>query len=197
MSFFKKQSRYDFLIVGLGNPTPKYFNNRHNVGFQVLDILMKRHSVTPVKIKAAGMAFNLKFEGKNCLILKPLDFMNNSGRVTKEVADYFKIPLENIIVIYDDVSLPVGKIRIREKGSAGGHNGVKDIIAYFGSESFLRIKIGVGNKPNPEYDLAAWVLSDFKKEEKEPLEAAESRAADSLKYLVSGEIEKAKSTQNP
>lgn len=130
-------------------------------------------------------------EGKKCLVMKPQTMMNNSGEAIGEAAKYYKVEPQNVIVVYDDISLDVGKTRIRRKGSAGGHNGIKSIIAHLGSEEFPRVKVGVGKKPNPEYDLAAWVLGKFPKEQEKDLKSALEHSTSAVRLIVSGKIDEA------
>lgn len=193
---FRKNGKYDYLIVGLGNIGDKYKNNRHNVGFRAIDRLIADCAPCIGKLKFHGEIFDCELEGKKCLVLKPHTFMNDSGRAVSAAASFYKIPVQNIIVIFDDISLPVGTIRLRKKGSAGGHNGVKDIIELLGSDDFPRIKIGVGAKPSPDYDLAKWVLSDIRREDLPLMEKALDNALRSLKLIVKGDFEKAQSSQN-
>ena len=150
----------DWLVVGLGNPGKKYENNRHNTGFRVMDALCSKHSVRCDRSKFHALTGEAVLGGHRCLLMKPQTFMNASGDAVAEAADFYKIPPEHVLVIFDDISLPVGALRIRPKGSAGGQNGVKSIINMMGSEQFPRIKVGVGAKPHPDYDLADWVLSN-------------------------------------
>ena len=153
------------IIVGLGNPGTKYENTRHNAGFMAVDTLAEKYNSPIKKIKFKSLISNTMINGKNCLLMKPSTFMNNSGQAVVEAMNFYKIPIENILVIYDDISLEPSKIRIRRKGSDGGHNGIKSIIYLTGSDAFPRIKIGVGKKPHMNYNLADWVLSDFTKDE--------------------------------
>ncbi len=194
--FLKRKGKYDWLIVGLGNIGDKYKNNRHNVGFKVADKLIDASGNPTKKLKFHGEIYDCNIEGERCLVLKPHTLMNNSGTAVSEAAGFYKIPVENIIVVFDDISLPVGTIRLRKKGSAGGHNGIKDIIEMLGSDNFPRVKIGVGAKPSPEYDLAKWVLSDIRKEDLPLLEKSLDNSVRSLKLMVKGDFEKAQSRQN-
>ncbi len=187
---FKKPT-YDYLVVGLGNPGMQYEATRHNVGFMAVDALMK---------KAGGEFSKHKFDahygecqmGKNrILAVKPQTFMNNSGTAVSAVSRFFKIPTEKIIIISDDISLPVGKIRIRRKGSHGGHNGLKDIFQLLGTDDIMRIKIGVGSKPHPDYDLADWVLSRFPKEDEENLKAALDNSVLAIEEIIKRGIDSA------
>lgn len=190
----KKQfnsSGYDFIIAGLGNPGAKYEMTRHNAGFLAMDLLAINENVSIKKLKFHSLIGDLKVDGKKCLLMKPQTFMNNSGEAIGEAAKFYKIPPENIIIISDDISLDVGKIRIRRKGSAGGHNGLKSIISHLGSENFSRIKIGVGKKPSAEYDLVDWVLGRFPKELEKDLKASLESAVKAIPLIVSGETDKA------
>ena len=157
-----------YLIVGLGNPGKQYFATRHNIGFSAMDYLSQKHNIAITKIKHKGLIGEGSINGERVLLLKPQTFMNLSGESVRDAATFYKIPSENIMIIYDDVSLPVGKIRLREKGSAGGHNGIKSIIAHLGTDVFPRVKIGVGS-PKPETDLADHVLGRISKEEEKIL----------------------------
>ena len=160
----------EYLIVGLGNPGKKYDNTRHNIGFSAMDSLSKSLGVTVNRAKFSALSCLCTVKGKKVLLLSPQTYMNLSGQAVKAAAEFYKIPPQRIIVIYDDISLPVGRMRIRGTGSAGGHNGIKSIIASLGTQDFPRVKIGVGEKPTPEYDLADWVLSRFSSQEKKVVE---------------------------
>ena len=186
----------EFLIVGLGNPGAKYAFTRHNAGFLCLELLAERQNAPLKRIKFKGVLGETQLGGRRCLLLKPQTFMNNSGESVREAAAFYKIPPERILVIFDDVSLPCGKLRIRRKGSAGGHNGIKSIICHLGSDAFPRIKLGVGEKPNPEWDLADWVLSPFRKEELVALREASEKACDAAQKIVCGDIEQAMGLYN-
>ena len=156
----------EYIIVGLGNPGIQYEGTRHNAGFITIEALEKKLGFSCDRHKFKAKVGNTVIGGKSCLVMKPETFMNLSGDAVSEAMDFYKIPLENVIVIFDDISLDVGQMRIRRKGSAGGHNGIKSIIAQCDGENFPRIKLGVGKKPNPAYDLAKWVLSKFSEEDK-------------------------------
>ncbi len=186
-----KSGGYEFIIAGLGNPGAKYEMTRHNAGFLAMDLLAMHENISIKKLKFHSLAGELKIGGKKCLLMKPQTFMNNSGEAIGEAAGFYKIPPENIIVISDDISLDIGKIRIRRKGSAGGHNGLKSIISHLGSENFARIKIGVGKKPSADYDLVDWVLGRFPKEQERELKVALENAVQAIPLLVSGETDKA------
>ena len=174
----------EWLVVGLGNPGKKYENTRHNTGFRVMDALCKEHSVSCDRSRFQALTGEAVLGGKRVLLVKPQTFMNLSGAAVHEAASFYKIPPERILVIFDDISLPVGSLRIRAKGSAGGQNGVKDIIAQLGSQDFPRIKVGIGAKPHPEYDLADWVLSNVTPDEQEAMNDAVHRAALAVSELI-------------
>lgn len=189
-------SGYDFLIAGLGNPGAKYEMTRHNAGFLAIDLFAIEENISIKKLKHHALVGDVNIDGHRCLVMKPQTMMNNSGEAIGEAAKFYKIPAENILVVYDDISLDVGHTRIRRKGSAGGHNGIKSIIAHLGSENFPRIKIGVGKKPNPEYDLAAWVLGRFPKEQESDLKSALENSTQAIRLIVNGEIDKAMNLYN-
>ena len=147
-----------WLIVGLGNPGEKYENTRHNVGFQVIDELAERQGRPVQRLKFKALTGLLTIGGEKALVMKPVTYMNLSGEAVRPAADFYKLPPERILVISDDVALAAGRLRIRAKGSAGGHNGLKSIIQHLGTDQFPRIRVGVGEKPHPDYDLADWVL---------------------------------------
>lgn len=175
------------LIAGLGNPTAKYENTRHNVGFAVIDELVEQYNIPLDVIKHKGMYGKGKIEGQTVILLKPMTYMNLSGESIAEVAKYYKIPSDDIIVIYDDINLDVGRLRIREKGSAGGHNGIKNIIARLGTEEFPRIRIGVGMKP-PKMDLVDYVLSHFSEDDRALMNQGYERACEALKLMLLDDI---------
>ena len=150
--------KVEYIIAGLGNPGLQYVGTRHNVGFMTIDRFAEKNDVKINKMQFKGDCADIMIDEKRCLLLKPATYMNNSGESIEAAASFYKVQPENIIVLYDDISLPPGKMRIRRKGSAGGHNGIKSIIALTSSEEFPRIKIGVGEKPSKDYNLADWVL---------------------------------------
>ena len=196
---FKKptgNSTYDYLIVGLGNPGAKYENTRHNAGFLCITCLEDKLNFTAKKLKFHALIGDTKIGNCKILVMKPQTMMNNSGVAVGECATFYKIPPENIIVIYDDISLEPGKLRIRRKGSAGGHNGIKSIIAHLSSENFPRVKIGVGTKPHPDYDLVDWVLGSFPKEQMKSIDEACENAYNAIKIMLSGDIDAAMSKYN-
>jgi PTH1 family peptidyl-tRNA hydrolase len=183
------------LIVGLGNPTPKYEGTRHNVGFDVIDILADRYNIAVDTLKHKGAYGKGKIAGQSVILLKPMTFMNLSGESVSAVAKYFKVAPEDVIVIYDDINLDVGRLRIREKGSAGGHNGIKNIIALLGTDGFPRIRVGVGMKP-PKMDLADYVLSRFTADERILIEQGYDKACEALELVVVDDIAKAMNDYN-
>ena len=173
-----------YIIAGLGNPTKEYDRTRHNVGFAVIDELAGRYRIDVSERKHRAFCGKGVIEGQKVLLMKPQTFMNLSGESLRAAVDYYKVSLEELIVIYDDISLPPGQLRIRLKGSAGGHNGIKNIIAHLGTQEFARIKVGVGEKP-PRMDLKDYVLSRFGKEEWERMEEAFQDAADAVAVMIS------------
>ena len=158
-----------WLIVGLGNPGPEYAKTRHNIGFRCLDILAEKLGCPVDKGKFQGLYGQTTYHGNKVYLLKPLTYMNLSGRSVLQLSAYFQIPPQRIIVLFDDISLEPGRLRVRGNGSAGGHNGIKSIIQELGSQEFPRVKIGVGAKPHPDFDLADWVLSAFSASEEKAL----------------------------
>lgn len=173
-----------WLIVGLGNPGREYTNTRHNCGFRAIDILADKLGCRIDKAKFQGLYGQTSYNGKKLLLLKPQTYMNLSGRAVLQLSAYFHVPPQRIIVMFDDISLEPGRLRIRSDGSAGGHNGIKSLIAELGSQDFPRIKIGVGAKPNPDYDLADWVLSAFSSAEEKSLAPALKNAADAALSII-------------
>ncbi len=184
------------LIVGLGNPGPKYRNTRHNVGFQAIDALAARLNTEVKRTKFHALTADVEIKGRRCLLMKPLTFMNESGQAVEAARSYYKLGVSDIILIYDDISLPPGRLRVRTKGSAGGHNGVKSVIEDTGEDTFLRIKIGVGNKPSPDYDLARWVLSAFSDSDRAKVDDAIDRSLGALSLLLSGDATEAMNRYN-
>lgn len=195
----KKQfnnSSYDYIIAGLGNPGAKYEMTRHNAGFLAIDLLAIEEKTDVKKLKHHALEADMVISGKKCLVMKPQTMMNNSGEAIGEAARFYKIPPENVIIIYDDVSLDVGQTRIRRKGSAGGHNGIKSIISHLGSENFPRVKIGVGKKPDARCDLVDWVLGRFPKEQETELKSALENTTKAVRLMVGDEIDKAMNLYN-
>lgn len=185
-----------YLIVGLGNPGPKYEHTRHNAGFKAIDAIAEKAGVSVSQIKFHALVGEAEIGGQKCLLMKPQTFMNESGIAVQEAASFYKIPVERVIVLFDDVSLKPGSVRIRRKGSDGGHNGIKSLIAHLDSERFPRVKIGVGAKPHPDYDLADWVLSKFTPDEQKLLDAAYERAPGAVELMVAGETDQAMNRYN-
>ena len=173
-----------WLIVGLGNPGKEYERTRHNCGFRALDILAKDLGCSVDRSKFQGLYGQTTYQGKKLYLLKPLTYMNLSGRSVLQMSAYFSIPPQRIIVLFDDISLEPGRLRIRADGSAGGHNGIKSIIQELGSQSFPRVKIGVGAKPHPDYDLADWVLSSFSAQEEKALSVSLPNAAQAALAII-------------
>lgn len=179
-----KSSGCDYLIVGLGNPGSKYDGTRHNVGWAALDILAEKLHVKVDRVKFQGLTVQGSYNGQKLILLKPTTYMNLSGQSVAAAVRFYKIPPEHIIILSDDISLDPGRLRVRKNGSAGGHNGLKSIISSLGSQEFPRIKIGVGAKPHPDYDLADWVLGTFSKEQKPIMEETYKKAADAALLLM-------------
>ena len=179
-----------YLIVGLGNPDRQYEGTRHNVGFEVIDRLADRLFVSVEEKKFRGYYGKGIIGGQKVILLKPQTYMNLSGESVRAAADFYKIQPEHIIVVYDDVSLDVGQLRIRTKGSAGGHNGIKNIIAHLGTQVFPRIKVGVGEKPKG-YDLADYVLGHFSKSEREMMDEGYDNAVRAAELILSGQLNEA------
>ena len=179
-----------YIIAGLGNPTREYEKTRHNVGFDTIDVLADKLNTSVDEKKFKGLYGKGIIAGEKVILLKPQTFMNLSGESVREAADFYKVDPEHIIVIYDDISLDVGQLRIRKKGSAGGHNGIKNIIAHLGTQEFPRIKVGVGDKP-PRMDLADYVLGHFSKEDRGLVDDALKRAAGAVELMVQGEVDQA------
>ncbi len=173
-----------WLIVGLGNPGKEYARTRHNAGFRAIDALAEDLGCKIDKLKFQGLYGQTTYRGNKLFLLKPQTFMNNSGRSVLQLSAYFSIPPQRIIVLFDDISLEPGRLRIRADGSAGGHNGIKSIISEIGSQDFPRVKIGVGAKPHPEQDLADWVLSTFGANEEKALSCALPKAAEAALSII-------------
>ena len=190
--FFKNNSGgASWLLVCLGNPGDKYENTRHNVGFMVADEIGERERAPIQKVKFKALTNIFTISGEKVLVMKPTTYMNLSGEAVRQAVDFYKIPAERVLVISDDTSLAVGRLRIRKSGSAGGHNGLKSIIQHLGSDQFPRIKVGVGEKPHPDYDLADWVLGKFVGEDKKTIDAAVKKAADAVECIIAQGCDKA------
>ena len=181
----------EYLIVGLGNPDRKYENTRHNCGWLAIDYIAEKLGIKVNKIKYKSFVGEAAIGGKKALLMKPTTYMNNSGQAVVEAMNFYKIPPENVIVIFDDVSLDVGKMRIRQKGSDGGQKGMRSIIYLSGSDAFPRIKIGIGAKPNPDWDLADWVLSRFSDDERKTLEKIFENAYEAVGLIIDGKTDRA------
>lgn len=179
------------IIVGLGNPGEKYTFTRHNAGFLAIDYLTQKYGARCDKIKFKSLCGEVTIGGVRALLMKPQTFMNLSGEAIREAAEFYKIAPEDIIVISDDASFDVGKLRIRKSGSAGGHNGLKNIIEQLGSDKFPRIKLGVGQKPHPDYDIADWVLARLPKELEPKFFSVLEEVPSILTLMLKGEIDKA------
>ena len=185
-----------YIIAGLGNPTLAYEGTRHNVGFDVIDALADHYNISVDGRKSRALIGKGIIEGQKAILVKPQTYMNLSGESVGALVDYYKVDEETeLIVIYDDVSLDVGQLRIRKKGSAGGHNGIKNIIAHLGTETFLRIKVGVGEKPK-KYDLADYVLGHFSKAERKIMEEGNQKAIRAVTMMINGETDAAMNEYN-
>ena len=189
--FFKKDAGgVSWLLVCLGNPGDKYENTRHNVGFMVADEVADRQSKPIQRLKFKALTNILTISQEKVLVMKPITYMNLSGEAVRPAADFYKIPPERVLVVSDDTALAVGRLRIRMKGSAGGHNGLKSIIQHLGTDQFPRLRVGVGEKPHPDYDLADWVLGKFAGEDKKAIDAAVKRAADAIECILAQGIDR-------
>ena len=189
----KKES---WLIVGLGNPGREYERTRHNVGFRGVDMLAQKLGCKIDKAKFQGLYGQVNYNGGKLFLLKPQTFMNLSGRSVLQLSAYYSIPPERIIILFDDISLPPGRLRIRAEGSAGGHNGIKSVISELGSQAFPRVKIGVGAKPTPEFDLADWVLSTFSAKEEKDLSFALENAVEAALTIIDRGVPEAANKYN-
>lgn len=184
------------IIVGLGNPGKEYVTTRHNAGFLALEYISQKEGFKISQSKFKAIVADVEYGGKRCLFMMPQTYMNSSGEAIEQAAHFYKIPPENVIVIFDDISLPVGKLRIRRNGSAGSHNGIKSIIAHLGSSDFPRIKIGVGDRPHKDMDLVDWVLSNFSGDDKKTLFDLFDKVNEAAKLLVEGKTDVAMNTYN-
>ena len=200
MYFFRKlkssSGAPEYIIAGLGNPGAKYETTRHNTGFMFIDLLADRYGIKVNKLKFKALTAIAEIGGIKCLVMKPQTFMNNSGESIREASLFYKIPPEKIIVVFDDVSIPCGALRIRRKGTDGGHNGIKSIIYHLNSDCFPRVKLGVGAKPRPDYDLVDWVLSSFSKEDIKLMREAADNAVSAVEIMVTGDIDSAMNKYN-
>ena len=180
-----------WLAVFLGNPGPKYDFTRHNAGFLVCDTLAKKKGFSVNRLRFSALTAQVDLGGEKVLVMKPQTFMNLSGNAVGQAARFYKIPADHVLVVSDEVSLPPGKLRIRTKGSAGGHNGLKSIIAALGTDAFPRIRVGVGAPPHPDYDMADWVLGVFRDQDALDMQAAAERAAEAVECYISNGPERA------
>ena len=181
---FTRSKEESWLIVGLGNPGREYEKTRHNCGFRAVDLLAQKLGCKADKLKFQGLYAQVNYNGVKLFLLKPQTYMNLSGRAVLQLSAYYRIPPQRIIVLFDDISLEPGRLRVRGDGSAGGHNGIKSIIQELGTQTFPRVKIGVGPKPHPEYDLADWVLSTFSASEEKAMAVSLANAADAALAIV-------------
>lgn len=190
------RGKIEYVIAGLGNPGLEYENTRHNAGFIVLDMLAKQCGEEINRMQFKGRTADVMLGDKRCLLLKPTTYMNNSGESIVQALEFYKLDVSSLIVVCDDISLDVGRLRIRRKGSHGGHNGLRSICELTGSDSYERIKMGVGKKPHPDYDLAKWVLGKFGKEDVEKLNTAAENACECIKLMVQGKTDQAMNKYN-
>lgn len=191
-----KTSGVSWLIVGLGNPGEEYEKTRHNAGFEVVDLLAKELRVKVQRLKFKALTVTAEIGEQKVLLMKPTTYMNLSGEAVEQAASFYKVPPERVLVISDEVALPPGKLRIRFSGSAGGHNGLKNIIAHLHSEQFPRIRVGVGNKPHPDYDMVDWVLGRPQGEDRKALDQAEKKAAQAIEVILKNGLERAMEKYN-
>lgn len=205
MNIFKKffshnvksvQGKVEYIIVGLGNPGARYDNTRHNVGFMALDYISKNLGVSVSSSKFDGLYTICEISGKKTMLLKPQTFMNESGKSVLKASEFYKIPHEKIIILLDDINIEIGKLRIRRKGSHGGQNGMKSIINLCSDDKFPRIKIGISNKPNPEWDLSDWVLSKFNDSEIQKFNMTLENIKKSVELIIDDKIDEAMSRYN-
>lgn len=191
MLFKKDGGGVGFILVGLGNPDKKYDSTRHNAGFHAIDAIAQQQGVSINRLKFKALTAQATISDQKCLLIKPQTYMNLSGQAVEEALSYYKLTPDRLIVFFDDISLDPGQIRIRRKGSHGGHNGIKNITFMTGAEEFPRVKLGVGAKPRPEYDLADWVLSSFTANEQGAMEQAYSKCNEIAALIINGKIEEA------
>ena len=196
MFFRRNFAPVSWIAVFLGNPGLRYENTRHNAGFICADLIAKEVDAKINRARFSALTATIKLGGQQVLLLKPQTYMNLSGNSVKQAMRYYKLPLDNVIVISDDVSLPAGKLRVRRRGSAGGHNGLKSIIDKCGGENFLRVRIGVGAPPHEDYDMADWVLSKMNVEEKKGISETALKAAAALEKIIMQGIEEAMAEYN-
>ena len=184
---FSRPAGVSWLVVFLGNPGPRYEGTRHNAGFMTADAFAKAHGLRIDRVRFRALTATCELGGEKLLLMKPQTYMNLSGEAAAQAARFYKIPPEHVLVVSDETALPIGKLRIRTRGSAGGHNGLKNLIACLGTEDFPRIRLGVGAPPHPDYDMADWVLSGFKNQDAEDMAKAAARAAEAVEcYILRG-----------
>ncbi len=193
---FSQSGGVTWLVVFLGNPGPRYEGTRHNAGFMAGDALAKDKGVSITRARFRALTGTLELDGEKVMLMKPQTYMNLSGEAVSQAVKFYKIPPEHVLVVSDEVSLPIGKLRVRSKGSAGGHNGLKSIIACLGTEAFPRIRIGVGAPPHPDYDMADWVLSSFKNQDAEDMAKAAQRAAEAVQCYIRNGAERTMNLYN-
>ena len=186
----------DWVLVCLGNPGEKYENTRHNVGFMVADELGERQHAPIQRLKYKALTNVFTISGQKVLVMKPVTFMNLSGEAVRQAVDFYKVAPDHVLVVSDDTALAVGRLRIRRGGSAGGHNGLKNIILHWGTDPFPRLRGGVGEKPHPDYDMADWVLGKFQGEDKKAIDQAVKRAADAVECILAEGIDRGMSRFN-
>lgn len=200
MLFMKERPQIDCLVVGLGNFGKKYENTRHNAGFMAVDYMVKELNLGKGKQKFQGMIYEKTIDGKKFMFVQPYTFMNRSGECVSKIAKYYNIPTENMIIIYDDMDLDTGKLRIRAKGTHGGHNGIKSIINFLATYDIPRIRIGISHSPkaeqDPDYDIAEWVLGSFRKAELTAIEAAMPNVVNAVMLMADGKIDEAMNKYN-
>lgn len=196
--FFKRSggSGIQWLVVGLGNPGAKYESTRHNMGFLVVDKLAQNEKLKFNKLRFKAWTATWEVNGEKVLLMKPQTYMNLSGEAVGQAARFYKIPADHVLVISDDIALPAGKLRIRAGGSAGGHNGLKNIIAHLGTDQFPRVRVGVGAPENPDYDMVNWVTGGFSPAERKVVDEAVSRAVDAALCIVEKGVAAAQNAYN-
>lgn len=195
--FFKRSSGpAEWILVCLGNYGQKYENTRHNIGFMAADRLVEKRDLKCNRLRFRALTEVIDFGGARVLLMKPQTYMNLSGEAVGEAARFYKIPADHVVVISDDISLPLGKVRVRGSGSAGGHNGLKNIIAHLGTDAFPRVKVGVGTPENPEYDVIDWVIGNFSAQEKKTIDDALDRALAAAECIIEKGVTEAQNRYN-
>lgn len=193
---FKVKPTYDWMVVGLGNPGLEYEKTRHNIGFMAADLLSREQNFSFAKNRMNAVMGEYRLNDKRILVLKPQTYMNNSGRAVGAVSAFYKIPKDRIIIMHDDVSLDVGKIRMRRKGSDGGQRGMRDIIEVLGTDNIMRVKIGVGAKPHPDFDMVDWVLGRFPADQIEAVESSLKKTVLAINEIIARGIDSAMNKYN-